>query len=79
MIETQSIIELNAVTSEYDNYNYSLWNILQFLYENGNPEHGFSQTVTGHIGNNMTLGNLRKEKLAYHLKNYLNTIFRSEN
>ena len=44
-----------------------------------NPAHGFSQTTTGHIGDNKTLGIHSPKLLGEYLKNYFRTIFKPEN
>ena len=68
--ETQFITEINAVNSEYDTYNYTLKVALDILRDNANPNHAFSQTITGHIGNNATLRNYTASELKDFLKNY---------
>ena len=77
--ETQFLIEINAVNSEYDTYNISHLIGLNILRDNANPEHGFSQTITGHTGNNATLRNVTSSKMKEILKNYFLTIFKPEN
>ena len=77
--ETQFITEINAVNSEYDTYNYTLKVALDILRDNANPNHAFSQTITGHIGNNATLRNYTASELKDFLKNYFRTIFKPEN
>ena len=71
--------EINAVTSEYDSYNNSGNNEYDILLENANQEHGIADTISGHTGNNKTLGIYTNEKLGYYLKNYFLTIFKPEN
>ena len=71
--------EINAVTSEYDSYNNSGNNEYDILLENVNQEHGIADTITGHCGNNKTLGVHTDEQLRYYLKNYFLTIFKPEN
>ena len=71
--------EINAVTSEYDSYNNSGNNEYDILLENANQEHGIAYTITGHCGNNKTLGVHTDEQLRYYLKNYFLTIFKPEN
>ena len=68
--ETQFTIEVNAVNSEYDTYNYSFIIGLDILRENANPAHGFAQTITGHTGNNATLRNITSSKMKEILRNY---------
>ncbi len=77
--ETQFITEINAVNSEYDTYNYTLKVALDILRDNANPNHAFSQTITGHTGNNATLRNYTASELKDFLKNYFRTIFKPEN
>ena len=77
--ETQFTIEVNAVTSEYDTYNFSLQNGVNILRDNANPAHAFTQTITGHTGNNVTLRNITSSKMKEILKNYFLTIFNHEN
>ena len=77
--ETQFTIEVNAVNSEYDTYNYSLETGINILRDNANPAHGFTQTVTGHTGNNVTLRNITSSKMKEILRNYFLTIFKPEN
>ena len=77
--ETQFLIEINAVNSEYDTYNDSLENTLNILRDNANPAHGFSQTVTGHTGSNVTLRSVSGSEMKEILKNYFLTIFKPEN
>ena len=71
--------EINAVTSEYDSRNNSGNNYFDILLEYVNQEHGIADTISGHTGNNKTLGNYTNEKLSYYLKNYFLTIFKPEN
>jgi len=71
--------EINVVTSEFDNFNRTENAYLDILSMNSNPEHGFSKTTTGHIGNKQTLGNYPIEVLSNYLKNYFKTIFKPEN
>ena len=77
--ETQFTLEVNVVNSEYDTYNYSTEIGLKILRDNANPEHGFSQTITGHTGNNVTLRNITSSKMKEILRNYFLTIFKPEN
>ena len=77
--ETQFTIEVNAVNSEYDTYNYSFIIGLDILRDNANPAHGFAQTITGHTGNNATLRNITSSKMKEILRNYFLTIFKPEN
>ena len=77
--ETKFLTEINAVNSEFDLYNYTLGTIEDIILENSNPEHGFSQTITGHTGNNYTLNNYTSEVLRDYLKNFFLTIFKPEN
>ena len=73
------LVEVNAVNSEFDTYNYSLESSLNILRDNSNPDHGFSQTITGHTGNNLTLLNVSAIEMKQLLKNYFLTIFKPEN
>ena len=77
--ETQFTIEVNAVNSEYDTYNFSLINSFDILRDNANSAHGFAQTITGHTGNNVTLRNKTSSEMKEILKNYFLTIFKPEN
>ena len=77
--ETQFTIEVNAVNSEYDTYNYSLEIGINILRDNANPAHGFTQTITGHTGNNITLRNKTRSEMKEILRNYFLTIFKPEN
>ena len=77
--ETQFTLEVNVVNSEYDTYNYSSEIGLKIIRDNANPEHGFSQTITGHTGNKETLMNITRAKMKEILRNYFLTIFKPEN
>ncbi len=71
--------EINVVTSEVNLSNSTNRIFLEILSQHSNPEHGFYQTITGHIGNNYTLGDTTSEVLAIELKNYFRIIFNPEN
>ena len=77
--ETQFTIEVNAVNSEYDTYNSTIRLGLDIMRDNSNPAHAFSQTITGHTGNNVTLRNVTSSKMKEILRNYFLTIFKPEN
>ena len=77
--ETQFTLEVNVVNSEYDTYNYSSEIGLKIIRDNANPEHAFSQTITGHTGNKETLMNITRAKMKEILRNYFLTIFKPEN
>ena len=77
--ETKFITEINAVDSEYNLYNFTDETAYEILIDNSNPEHGFSQTITGHCGNNYTLHNYTADVLRDYLKNFYLTIFKPEN
>ena len=77
--ETEFLTEINAVNSEYDTYNYTLEAAMNILRDNANPNHAFSQTITGHTGNNATLRNHTASELKEVFKNYFRTIFKPEN
>ena len=77
--ETQFITEINAVNSEYDTYNFSYENAWNILRDNANPDHAFSQTVTGHVGNNDSLREFNSTVTKELLRNYFRTIFKPEN
>jgi secreted Zn-dependent insulinase-like peptidase len=49
------------------------------MRDNSNPAHAFSQTITGHTGNNVTLRNVTSSKMKEILRNYFLTIFKPEN
>ena len=49
--------EINVVISEFNLYNSTNRIFLEILSKYSNPKHGFHQTLTGHIGNNYSLGN----------------------
>lgn len=71
--------EINVVTSEFDFLNSTDQIFLEILSQYSNPEHGFYQTISRHIGNNDTLGNYSSDYLAKELKNYYRIIFNPEN
>ena len=77
--ETKFMTAINTITSEHDGYNNSRTVKYDILMENANPEHGFSQTTTGHIGDNKTLGIHSPKIIRDYLKNYFRTIFKPEN
>ena len=77
--ESKYMTEINAVNSEYDSYNYSQSIVADILIDNANPEHPFSQSITGHTGNNDTLHSVNSTELGELLKNYFRTIFKPEN
>ena len=77
--ETQFTIEVNAVNSEYDTYNYSVEIGFNILRDNANPAHAFTHTITGHTGNNVTLRNISRPEMKEILRNYFLTIFKPEN
>lgn len=71
--------KINDVTSEFNLNNSTNRIFLEILSQHSNPEHGFYQTITGHIGNNYSLGNYTSDDLADELKNYFKIIFNPEN
>ena len=77
--ETKFMTEINAVTSQHDSYNTSWRTESDILMENANPEHGLSQTITGHTGDNKTIGIYSPKIIGDYLKNYFRTIFKPEN
>ena len=77
--ETKFMTAINVITSEHYSYNNSKKIKYDILMENANPDHGFSQTTTGHIGDNKTLGIYSPKLLGEYLKNYFRTIFKPEN
>ena len=71
--------EIDVVTSEYDGYNNSFFNMLDIYRNSSNPEFPFSQTISGHVGNKNTLGNISVDVMADYLRNYYKAIFSPEN
>ena len=77
--KTKFITEINAINSEFDIYNYTDQTAYDILIENSNSEHGFSQTITAHTGNNYTLLNYTTDVLCDYIKDFFLTIFKPEN
>ena len=71
--------EIKVVNSEYDNINYTYSTITDIMRDNSNPNHPFSQTITGHCGNKETLYNYDSDVLANYLENYYKKIFNPNN